>query len=60
MKFEVGQVYDILVILVVIVNLEGYQFGFDFDMDMLDFQGMKLGSLINLIEDYFGIFEEEG
>ncbi|WP_282778200.1 peroxidase family protein [Phaeodactylibacter xiamenensis] len=60
MKLEAGQVYDIPVTSAAIANLEGYQFGFDFDTDMLDFQGMKPGSLTNLTEDHFGIFEEEG
>jgi hypothetical protein len=60
MKLEAGQVYDIPVTSAAIANLEGYQFGFNFDTDMLDFQGMKPGSLTNLTEDQFGIFEEEG
>ncbi|NRA47813.1 MAG: T9SS type A sorting domain-containing protein, partial [Phaeodactylibacter sp.] len=60
MELEAGQVYDIPVSSSAITNLEGYQFGLDYDTDMLDFQGIKTGSLSDLTEDHFGIFEEEG
>jgi hypothetical protein len=60
MKLEAGQVYDIPVSAEDISNLDGYQLGLNYDTKSLDFQGMKPGSLTNLTEDHFGIFEAEG
>lgn len=60
MKLEAGQVYDIPVSAKDISNLDGYQLGLNYDTKSLDFQGMSPGSLTNLTEDHFGIFEAEG
>lgn len=60
MELQAGQVYDIPVRAKDLSQLQGYQFGLDYNTELLSFEGMKPGALAGLTEEHFGRFEQEG
>ncbi len=60
MELQAGQSYDIPVFASDIAQLEGYQFGLDYQAGALQFEGMKAGVLPALDESHFAHFPEAG
>jgi hypothetical protein len=60
MELQAGQAYDIPVYAPQSEDMAGFQFGLNFNKQLLSYEGMKPGSLVDMTAENFGHFAEEG